>query len=65
VAQLIAEAQDLFAQADAALPDFADYADLVRQAKEKIADAERLLEDAGAGSSTTTTTTSTTAPASA
>jgi uncharacterized membrane protein (UPF0182 family) len=69
VAQLIAEAQDLFAQADAALPDFADYADLVRQAKEKIADAERLLEDAGAGGSTTTTTpsstTTTTAPASA
>jgi uncharacterized membrane protein (UPF0182 family) len=69
VAQLIAEAQDLFAQADAALPDFADYADLVRQAKEKIADAERLLEDAGAGGPTTTTTpsstTTTTAPASA
>jgi uncharacterized membrane protein (UPF0182 family) len=67
VAQLLAEADQLFTQADAALPDFGEYADLIRQAKEKLAEAEQLLEDAGAGagSGTTTTTTTTTAPASA
>lgn len=67
VAQLLAEAGDLFAQADEALPDFAEYADLTRQAKEKLAEAERLLEEAIAGGSgsTTTSTTTTTAPASA
>ncbi len=66
VARLLAEASDLFAQADAALPDFAEYADLTRQAKEKVAEAERLLEEAiAAESGSTTTSTTTTAPASA
>ena len=57
VAKLLVEANDLFDQADAALPDFAEYADLNRQARAKIAQAERLLEDAGAAPTTTTTTT--------
>jgi uncharacterized membrane protein (UPF0182 family) len=55
VAQLIAEATTLFQQADDALPDFAKYAELSRQARAKIAQAERLLEEAGAGGTTTTT----------
>jgi uncharacterized membrane protein (UPF0182 family) len=67
VAQLLADANDLFTQADAALPDFAKYADLRKQAMAKIAEAERVLEAAGAAASpsSTTSTTSTTAPASA
>ncbi|MGH9085080.1 MAG: UPF0182 family protein, partial [Acidimicrobiales bacterium] len=68
VAQLLAEADDLFAEADAALPDFARYAELVRQAKAKITQAEDLLEaEAGGTTSTTTTapTTTTTAAAAA
>lgn len=56
VARLLVEANDLFEQADAALPDFAEYADLTRQARAKIAQAERLLEEAGATPTTTTTT---------
>ncbi len=56
VAQLLVEANDLFDQADAALPDFARYAELNRQARAKIARAERLLEEAGASPSTTATT---------
>jgi uncharacterized membrane protein (UPF0182 family) len=57
VAKLLVDANDLFDQADAALPDFTKYADLNRQARAKIAKAERLLEDAGAAPTTTTTTT--------
>ena len=70
VATLLAEANDLFAQAEDALPDFAKYAELNRQAKAKIAQAERLLEEA-LGSTTTTApsdasaSTTTTRPASA
>jgi uncharacterized membrane protein (UPF0182 family) len=56
VARLLIEANDLFEQADAALPDFAEYAALNRQARAKIAQAERLLEEAGAAPTTTTTT---------
>ena len=62
VARLLMEANDLFAQADDALPDFAKYADLTRQARAKIAEAERLLEAAAGGGSPSS---STTAPASA
>jgi uncharacterized membrane protein (UPF0182 family) len=60
VAELLAEANDLFAQADEALAesDLEGYARLVREAREKLDDAERLLEEAGA----TTTTTATTQP---
>ncbi|MGQ0830966.1 MAG: UPF0182 family membrane protein [Microthrixaceae bacterium] len=66
VAKLVTEANALFAQAEDALPDFAKWADLNRQARAKIAQAERLLEDAGGGGSTTSTsTTTTTRPASA
>lgn len=70
VAQLLVDANTLFAQADDALPDFAKYADLTRQARAKIAQAERLIEQASGGSpksttSTTGSTTTTTAPASA
>ncbi|HET7722985.1 MAG TPA: hypothetical protein VFK43_23660, partial [Acidimicrobiales bacterium] len=64
VAQLLAEADELFAEADAALPDFARYAELIQQAKAKIAQAEDLLE-AEAGGSTTTTTAPTTTTAAA
>jgi uncharacterized membrane protein (UPF0182 family) len=67
VAQLLAEAEELFAEADAALPDFARYAELIQQAKAKIAQAEELLEAEAGGSTTTTTgpTTTTTAAAAA
>jgi D-lyxose ketol-isomerase len=56
VAKLLVEANELFEQADAALPDFAEYATLTRRARAKIAQAEALLEEAGATPSTTTTT---------
>jgi uncharacterized membrane protein (UPF0182 family) len=46
VEELLAEAQDLFRQADEALPDFARYDELTRQARELIAQA---LELAGTG----------------
>jgi len=55
VAQLLAEANDLFEQADAALPDFAEYARLMDAARDRLDEAERLLEQA-AGPATTTTT---------
>jgi uncharacterized protein len=55
VARLLVEANDLFDRADEALPDFAEYAEFTRQARAKIAQAERLLEDAGASPTTTTT----------
>jgi hypothetical protein len=56
VSQLLIEANDLFAQADEALPDFAEYARLSEEARDKLAEAERLLEEAGAAATTTTTT---------
>jgi uncharacterized membrane protein (UPF0182 family) len=60
VARLLIEANELFAQADAALPDFAEYAELTQEAREKIEQAEELLEEAGATPAdpegTTTTT---------
>jgi uncharacterized membrane protein (UPF0182 family) len=65
VAQLLTEANTLFTQADDALPDFAKYADLNRQARAKIAEAERLIEAASGGGSTTTTAPSTTTTSSA
>ncbi len=67
VARLLAEANDLFDEADAALPDFAKYAELHRRARAKIAEAEKLLEEAAGGGSSTSpsSTTSTTKPASA
>jgi uncharacterized membrane protein (UPF0182 family) len=70
VAQLIVDGQALFDQADAALPDFAKWADLSAQARAKFDQAEQLLAgSSGTGSTTTTTaptsTTTTTAPASA
>jgi hypothetical protein len=57
VARLLVEANELFDQADAALPDFAEYATLTRRARAKIAQAEQLLEEAGAAPPPTTTTT--------
>jgi uncharacterized protein len=64
VAALLVEANDLFTQADEALRagDLARYEELNDRARSRIADAERLLEEAGATASATTTTT---APASA
>ena len=46
VDELLVKAQDLFAQADAALPDFAKYDELNRQARELV---QQALELAGAG----------------
>ncbi len=66
VAQLLADASTLFQQADDALPDFSEYADLTEQARAKIEQAERILEgESGAGGGTTTTTSTTEPPASA
>ncbi len=65
VAKLLADANALFAQADDALPDFAKYAELTKQARAKIAEAERLLEQAAGGGSSSSSTTTTLAPASA
>ncbi len=56
VARLLIEANELFDQADDALPDFAEYARLTREARDKIEQAERLLEAAGSSPATTTTT---------
>lgn len=55
VSRLLIEANDLFAEADAALPDFAEYARLSEEARDKVAEAEALLEEAGAAPTTTTT----------
>jgi uncharacterized membrane protein (UPF0182 family) len=44
VDELLTRAQDLFEQADAALPDFAKYDELNRQARELIAQALKLAE---------------------
>jgi uncharacterized protein len=57
VAELLVEANDLFDQADQALArgDLAEYEDLSDQARERVAEAERLLEEAGATATTTTT----------
>ena len=57
VARLLMEADELFDQADAALPDFAKYAQLHRQARAKIAEAEKLIEESLGGGTTATTTT--------
>jgi hypothetical protein len=57
VARLLVEANELFDQADAALPDFAEYATLTRRARAKIAEAEELLEEAGAAPPPENTTT--------
>ena len=59
VSKLLIEANDLFAQADVALAakDLAKYQELSDQARAKTAQAEKLLEDAGAASTTTTTST--------
>jgi uncharacterized membrane protein (UPF0182 family) len=70
VGQLLLEAQDLFRQADEALPDFAKYDELSQRARDKIEQAEQLLEGAGATatapeSATTGSTTTTEPPASA
>ncbi len=65
VAQLLADANDLFNQADAALPDFTEYARLTKAARAKLDAAERLLEQAGATTTTTTPSTTTTTAASA
>lgn len=59
VAQLLADANELFRQADAALPDFAEYARLTERARDKIDAAERLLEEAGATTTTSPTSTTT------
>lgn len=61
VAKLLAEGDALIDQAEAALPDFAEYASLLRQGRAKYAEAERLIEEAS-GDSSTTSTTSTTVP---
>ena len=57
VAELLVEANDLFDQADQALADrdLARYEDLSDQARAKVAEAETLLEEAGATATTTTT----------
>lgn len=57
VATLLAEADALFREADDALPDFEAYGRLIAEAREKLDEAERLLEAAGAAPATTTTTT--------
>jgi len=54
VATLLAEAQDLFEEADAALPDFEEYGRLIEEARQRIEDA---LELSGGDLSSTTTTT--------
>ncbi|HEY9558621.1 MAG TPA: UPF0182 family protein, partial [Acidimicrobiales bacterium] len=59
VSALLVEANELFAQADEALPDFAEYDRLAGEARDRIAEAEKLLEDAGAAPATTTTTSTT------
>ena len=46
-AELLAQAQDLFEQADAALPDFARYDELNRQARQLIQDAVAALAATG------------------
>jgi uncharacterized protein len=61
VARLIIDGQALFDRADAALPDFAKWADLSAQARAKFDQAERLL--AGSTGSSSTSTTTTTVPA--
>jgi uncharacterized protein len=45
--ELLARAQDLFEQADEALPDFAKYDELNRQARELVKQALELLESGG------------------
>ncbi len=55
VSALLLEANELFAQAEEALPDFAEYDRLNREARALIREAERLLEEAGTASTTTTT----------
>lgn len=59
VAELLAEANDLFEQADAALAeaDLEGYARLVREARERLDEVERLLEEAGATTTVPTPTT--------
>ncbi|MFM2070159.1 MAG: hypothetical protein RLZZ623_422 [Actinomycetota bacterium] len=46
-AQLLARAQTLFEQADAALPDFAKYDELTKQARQLVSDAVTALNAAG------------------
>src|SRR3546814_3674258 len=43
VSALLVEANELFAQADEALPDFAEYDRLAGEARDRIAEAEKLL----------------------
>ena len=44
VEELLAQAQELFLQADEALPDFARYAELTQQARDLVAQALALAE---------------------
>jgi uncharacterized membrane protein (UPF0182 family) len=57
VAELLVEANDLFEQADQALAegDLGRYEELTDQGRAKVAEAEQLLEEAGATGTTTTT----------
>jgi uncharacterized membrane protein (UPF0182 family) len=66
VAVLLAEANELFEQADEALADadLETYARLVREARERLDEAERLLEEAGATTTTAPTTTTEAEPTS-